>query len=50
MNEVTDSKTHFPLPRWGIEWWGLLSRLVLLFSAFIGVTLIYSIILTVFRG
>ncbi len=50
IDQLTDFELNSALPRWRIEWWGLVRGLVLLFSAFLVVTTLYFLILAVFRG
>lgn len=50
IDQLTDFELIPALPRWKIEWWGLVRGLVLLFSAFLGVTTLYYVILTVLGG
>jgi hypothetical protein len=48
MSPEHDPQTLWSTQRSRIEWWGLLRGLVLLFSTFLGVTLVYVVIRTVF--
>ena len=50
MDEMTDFERDTSTARWRIEGWGLVRGLVLLFSAFVGVSVLYAIIAAVFRG
>jgi hypothetical protein len=50
IDQLTDFDVNSGLHRWRLEWWGLVRGLVLLFSAFLGVTTLYFLILAVFRG
>jgi hypothetical protein len=50
IDQLTDFDVNSWLHRWRLEWWGLVRGLVLLFSAFLGVTTLYFLILAVFRG